>query len=300
MSIESLTRGLRAELENGGLRGSFLVRDLHSGHELGIAPDVWYPIASLVKIPLAAATLERIRLGELDGSTTVEVLPGRITTPGPTGLSRFHHPARVALDDLLYLSTSISDGTAADALFDLTSPEEVTRLLRQWELHGITARHRIRDLADTPAERLEPTEVSLAHTLAITAGTTGNGHPVSQLDVTRANAGSARALVDLLQALWTPSDIPRSIGTRVRELMANNLLRQRLAPEFVSDASTWASKTGTLLNLRHEIGVVEHADGRAFGIAALTESRVAAANQPEADALMAWVARTLRDQLRRG
>ncbi|MGJ7906431.1 serine hydrolase [Actinopolyspora sp. H202] len=300
MSIESLTRGLRAELDNGGLRGSFLVRDLHSGHELGIDSDVWYPIASLIKVPLAAATLERIRIGELDGSTTVEVRPGRITTAGPTGLSRFHHPAHMALDDLLYLSTSISDGTAADALFEKTPPEEVTRLLRQWELHDITARHRMRDLTDTPAERLQPTEVSLAHTLAITAGTAGNGHPVPQLDVTRANAGSARALVDLLQALWTPSGIPRSIGTRVRELMTNNLLRQRLAPEFVSDASTWASKTGTLLNLRHEIGVVEHADGRAFGIAALTESQVAAANQPEADALMAWVARTLRDQLRRG
>ncbi|ASU78625.1 serine hydrolase [Actinopolyspora erythraea] len=300
MSLESLIRGLRTELDNGGLRGSFLVRDLHSGHELGIDADVRYPIASLVKVPLAAVTLERIRRGELDGSTEVEVRPGRITTPGPTGLSRFRHPARVALDDLLYLSTAISDGTAADALFDLTSPDEVTRLMRQWDLHGITARHRMRDLTDTPAERLDPTEVSLAHSLAITAGTTGHGHPLSQLDVTRANAGSARAFVDLLQALWTPSPIPPSIGTRVRELMAGNLLRQRLAPEFVSDASAWSSKTGTLLNLRHEVGVVEHADGRTFAVAALTESHVAAANQPEADAVMAWVARTLRDQLRRG
>lgn len=46
----------------------------------------------------------------------------RITTPGPTGLSRFRHPARLAVDDLLYLSTCVSDGTAADALFGSRRP----------------------------------------------------------------------------------------------------------------------------------------------------------------------------------
>lgn len=298
MTSEALIRELHAKLDDGGLRGSFLVRDLRSGEELGIDPHVQFPIASLVKIPLAVATLERIRRGELDGSTTLLVQPGRITTPGPTGLSRFRHPARVAVDDLLYLSTSISDGVAADALFDVTSPTEVTRLMREWALYGITARHVIRDLTETPAERFDATEVSLAHSLAIGAGTAGRGHPLAQLDVTRANSGSARAFVDLLQALWTPSTIAPGIGARVRELMGHNLLRHRLAPEFSSDASAWSSKTGTLLNLRHEVGVVEHADGQTFGIAALTESRVAAATQPEADLLMARVARALRDHLR--
>jgi len=81
--------------------------------------------------------------------------------------------------------------------------------------------------------------------------------------------------------------------------MASNILRQRLAPDFASDASRWSSKTGTLLNLRHEVGVVEHADGQTFAVAALTESRVAAIVQPGAEALMALVARRLRDAIRR-
>jgi DNA-binding transcriptional LysR family regulator len=91
---------------------------------------------------------------------------------------------------------------------------------------------------------------------------------------------------------------PSSRRRRVRGLMADNLLRHRLAPDFSSDASMWSSKTGTLLNLRHEFGVVEHADGQVFGIAVLTESRVPAVHQPGAEALMAQVARTLRDHLR--
>jgi beta-lactamase class A len=76
------------------------------------------------------------------------------------------------------------------------------------------------------------------------------------------------------------------------------VLRQRLGPDFSSDASTWSSKTGTLLNLRHEIGVVEHEDDTPFAVAALTESRVPAAAQPAAEALMGRVARALHDRLR--
>jgi beta-lactamase class A len=80
--------------------------------------------------------------------------------------------------------------------------------------------------------------------------------------------------------------------------MRDNVTRHRLWPDFASGASAWSSKTGTLLNLRHEIGVVEHRDGDSYAIAALTESHVAAAVQPVVDATMARVARRLRDHLR--
>ncbi|MFD9735260.1 serine hydrolase [Umezawaea sp. NPDC059074] len=289
------TDALREELADGGLRGSFLVRDLRSGDEIGIDPDVEFPLASLVKVPLAIATLDRVRTGELDGAEQILVPPGM---SGPPGLSMFRHPVSVAVEDLVYLSTSISDGTAADALFALTPPAEVGRRLRDLGVRGITVRHPISDLTDTPAERFDPAEVHLAHTLAIGARTAGRGHPVPQLDVSRASSGTARAMADLLQELWTPTRVDPDVAARVRDLLAHNVLRQRLAPDFTSDSSTWSSKTGTLLNLRHEAGVVEHDDGQAFAVVALTESRVAASAQPEAEALMGRVARALRDRLR--
>ncbi|MEO3755514.1 serine hydrolase [Streptomyces sp. B6B3] len=299
MKAETLLSELRGALRDGGLRGSFLVRDLDTGEELGIDPDLEFPLSSLVKVPLALATLDRIRRGELDGATLLDVAPGRVTTPGPTGLSRFRHPARVAVDDLLYLSVSISDSVAADELFRLTPPAEVAAILQRLGLRGITVRHTLGELTDTPVERFDRAEVHLAHALAIDAGTAGRGHLVPQLDVSRANTGTARSFVDLLQALWSESSrIHPDVAERLRALMASNLMRHRLAPDFVSDASTWASKTGTLLNLRHEAGVVEHADGQAYAVAVLTESRVAAGNQPAAEALMGHVARRLRDHLR--
>nr|WP_246425812.1 serine hydrolase [Streptomonospora nanhaiensis] len=294
-----MVRGLCAELDEGGLHGSFLVRDLDTGEELGIEPDLEFPIASLVKVPLAAATLDRIARGELDGAARLHVEPGRVTTPGPTGITRFRHPVDIAVDDLLYLAVALSDGAASDALFGLTPPEEVAAWLRSAGLHGITVRrHLMSDLLDTPAERLDPEDLHLAYALAIEAQTAGRGHRLRQLDVSRSNSGSARAMVDLLEALWRPSAVPEGVAARVRELMAANVLRHRLAPDFASDAARWSSKTGTLLNMRHEAGVVEHADGRTFAVAALTASRVAAMVQPGAEALMGRVARALRDHLR--
>jgi hypothetical protein len=59
-------RQLRAILRDAGLTGSFLVRDLATGEEIGLDPDRDYPIASLVKIPLALAVLERVEDGRID------------------------------------------------------------------------------------------------------------------------------------------------------------------------------------------------------------------------------------------
>ncbi|MEV5508022.1 serine hydrolase [Streptomyces orinoci] len=298
MSGLRAVRELRALLKDGGLTGSFLVRDLATGEELGISPDTELPLASLVKVPLAMAVLERVRDGRIDGAAMIDVPPGRATSAGPVGLSRFRHPARIAVEDLLYLSTSLSDSAAADALFGLVPPAEVQRALCEAGIGGITVRHPMRELTDTPVERLGPRGVHLAHSLAIGSRTAGHGHPVPQLDVSRANSGTARACVDLLQALWVPTRIPGTVAAGVRALMGQNVIRHRPAPDFGSDASQWSSKTGTLLNLRHEMGVVEHEDGSRYAIAALTESTVPAAVQPMAEAVMAQVARGLHDELR--
>ncbi|MYX07456.1 serine hydrolase [Streptomyces sp. SID8375] len=298
MNAERVTQELRGVLAGAGLSGSFLVRDLFTGEEIGIDPDVEFPVASLVKVPLAVAVLDRIHDGRLDGAAMIDVEPGRIASPGPVGLSRFRHPARIAIDDLLYLSTALSDSVAADALFALVPPAEVNQTLRDAGISGIAVRNPLRDLVETPAEQFDPGDVHLAHSLAIGSRTAGRGHPIPQLDVSRANSGSARAFVDLLEALWLPVRLPSGVAAPLRSLMAHNVMRHRLAPDFSSDASKWSSKTGTLLNLRHEAGVVEHDDGGTFAIAALTESKVPAATQPAAEALMSQVARTLHDHLR--
>ncbi|OCI33117.1 serine hydrolase [Oerskovia enterophila] len=284
-------------LDAAGLRASVLVQDLGTGRELAIEPDVPYPLASVVKLPLLVAVLERAAAGTIDLSAVV-TLGSSERTPGPTGLSQFAHSASVAVEDLLYLATCLSDDTAADALFALCPPGEVNATLRALGITDVTLRHPIHELHRTLASRLGPDELHLALSLAIRSTTEGRGHLVPQLDVTQANAGTARGLVRLLREVWTGQRLDRATVERTRALLARNVLRNRLAPDLESDASTWSSKTGTFLHLRHEVGVLEHHDGSAFAIAVLSESTVPARIQPAAEQALGFAARALHDELR--
>lgn len=291
MSGPSVVRDARARLRDAGLHGTFLVRDLDDGAEVVVDADEVLPMASLVKVPLAVATLERAARGALDLARPVE-LPAQATPAGGlAGTVAFRHPATIAVEDLLHLAVAVSDNRAADALFDLTPPADVAVELDRLGIAGIAVRHVVAELSDTVVELLGPERVNLAHTLAIGAATTGI--PVTHLDTTRANSCSARAMADLLTALWRPSSIDPSVAQRVRDLMGSSVHRQRLAPDLAADDARWSSKTGTVLNLRHEAGVLELAEGRTLAVVAMTASSVAAAVQPEAEAVMGAVAREL-------
>lgn len=297
MSDERFLAGVRDGLRAAGLRAAILVRDLDTGHEIALDADVPLPAASLTKLPIALAVLDRVEDGRLDGAQAVTVPAGN-PTEGTPGTGRFRHAAAIAVDDLVSLALTISDNGAADALLALVPPAEVTADLAALHLTGIAVRHPFRDLSDTPLERFAPDEAHLAHTLAIRGSTPAHGHPVRQLDVARTNTGTARSWVDLLAAIWNERGVRPAVAHRLREHLHGNVIRHRLAPDFASDASTWASKTGTLLNLRHEIGVVEHADGSRFAVAALSASEVAASTQPAAEAALGTAARELHDRLR--
>ncbi|MWB99970.1 serine hydrolase [Agromyces seonyuensis] len=289
-------REAAALLREAGLTASVLVRDLRDGRELGIDADRAFPLASVVKLPLALAVL-------LDADAGILALDERIAldpasrTPGPTGYCRFRHPTEAAVEDLLYQAMCVSDDTAADALFARCPPERVTARMRELGIADVTVRHAISELHATLASRLTPDEQPQALALAIRASTSGGGHLVPQLDVTNANAGTARALVDLLELIWGDRLSP-TVAAELRGLLAENLLRHRLAPDLESDDARWHSKTGTFLHLRHEVGVLEHADGGRFAIAVLSESSVPAYRQPGAEQALGAAARVLHDELR--
>lgn len=289
---------INAELASAGLNANIVVRDLDSRREISTSTDAAMPIASVVKIPIALALLTRISEGDLDGSQPITIEPERFDTAGQTGTSRFHHPAQIALDDLVMLSVCFSDNTATDALLDIVAPAEIQSDLDRLGVRGIHIRHHLGGLLQTPLESLPESEAHLAYDLARSSPSPGAGHRIWQLDVSRANVGTAAGLTDLLQEIWCPSRIYPAVASRLRSLMAGNIIRHRLAPDFASDATTWSSKTGTLLNLRHEIGVVDHADGQSIAVTALSESSNPASAQPAAEAALGAAARALHNLLR--
>ncbi|GAB3842310.1 hypothetical protein GCM10029963_15140 [Micromonospora andamanensis] len=85
MTVGRLLRTARETLRDAGLRGCLLVRDLDSGDELGIDADVVLPVASLVKVPLAVATVDRIDRGNSTGLPGSRWRPAGSARPAPPG-----------------------------------------------------------------------------------------------------------------------------------------------------------------------------------------------------------------------
>ena len=277
---KKVVEAVGAELESAGLRARIIARDLGSNAEVALSPDGALPLASLVKVPIALAVLNRIKAGELAADEQIRVDPAVNSTASPIGAARFRHPARIAVEDLLTLAVCFSDNTAADALLDLVPAREVQRDLDELGLRGIDVRHRLDALVSTPLESLDRSEAHLAYDLARTRPPHGDGHRIWQLDVSRANSGTARGLMDLLSELWRPGRVDPGSAARLR------------------DSAQWSSKTGTLLHLRHEIGVVDHADGQSIAVVVLSESSNPAAVQPAAEAALGAAASALHDLLR--
>ncbi len=288
-------RDILIDWQRTGLSGGFWARDLGTGHELGFAPDRLFPLASVIKLPLALVVYDEIVAGRVDPAELITIDPSTATA-GPSGISLFGHPAMIAIGDLVLQSLSVSDNAAADALFDRLPPELITRRLRDWDCTGITVRHPVRDLNRALAD-LVGDDRQLALELTVRASTRGGGHAVAQLDPNRANAGSARALIDLLQRIWADTIATPAATRMLREALSHQLRQHRLGADLVSDLTTVRSKTGTMLNLRHEAGVVETAAGDQLAVAALTSSSIPAFEQPEAEWSIAQAARTAVDAL---
>jgi len=284
-------------LAQAGLRGAVLARELSTGHELALEPDRAFPLASVVKLPLAGAVLDTAVRGEIDLTTPVTIDASGRSRSGP-GLARFAHPATIAVGDLVTLALEISDNSAADALFRLVSPERVNAWLRLIDVRDLVVRHPIEELYASLALSADETDAAAVTALVVAADEGGHPSPLLQLDLDRANVGTARALADLLQRIWGGTLHPGITGP-LRQALSGNLMKHRLAPDFASDAARWSSKTGTFIHLRHEAGVVEHEGGEAVAVVALTASNTPAVVQPLAEQAIGQAARVLHDEVLR-
>ncbi|WP_244231428.1 serine hydrolase [Saccharomonospora piscinae] len=265
-----------------------MARNIDTGRQLCVAPDRPWPLASIAKVPLALVVADRVARGELGGDTAVTLQPaGR--SPGPTGFSAFRHPATCAIDDLLLQMITVSDNAAADALFELVPPADVTSRLRYWGVDAIHVRHPMRLMYEA-ATRVAGPDFTLGRRLAVEGSRAGGGHVIDSLDVHRATVGSAGALVELLCRIWTDDVASPAATATVRDAMAKQPASPRIGADLQADDVAIAAKTGSFLTLRHEIGVVEYGTSR-VAIAALTVSERIARIQQDVDLAVGAAAR---------
>jgi beta-lactamase class A len=95
----------------------------------------------------------------------------------------------------------------------------------------------------------------------------------------------------LLRLIWRDQAAPAQACASVRQIMARQVTRQRLALGFPRRHVQIAAKSGSLLGvIRNEIGVITTPDGQRYAVAVFTRANQPWDNEHEINAVIGTVA----------
>ena len=279
--------------ERAGVTGWLHAVDIDTGAEIGTGADEPVALASVAKLTILvalhrAADAGRLRLDD-------QVTLGADRTAGVAGLGAMRDEARLSLRDLALLMISISDNAAADALLERVGLDAVQRTVDDLGLTRTVITSSCRDQYDALIEDLSRCGLTLAQALADPATLTR----FQVLDPTNAttNRSTPRDVTRLLCCIWRDEAASVDGCNEMRRVLRLQACRHRLGGGFPTDDALVAGKTGTFLNLRSEVGVVELPDHRRFAVAVFTRGDDTALATARAEAAIGTSARLAVDQL---
>lgn len=242
-SANPLLADLSAKLErdlnaaaaaHDGVMGIY-VKDLTSGQTFAVNPDIVFPQASSIKIPILIELMRQAQAGKLNLSERVEI--HRAGLVGGSGVLQFFSDGGSALSlrDLAVLMIVLSDNSATNLLIDRVGMNNVNTLL---DSLGLPQTRLMRKMIDIPAERAERENHSTPREMATLLELLSAG---KILDSTH-----TKMALDILEY---PKDSPLRAG--------------------VPDSVSVAEKPGSLLGAQCDTGIVFLA-GRPYVISVMT------------------------------
>jgi len=275
-----------------GVTGWLHAVDIDTGAEVDAGADRRVTLGSTFKVPLLVALHRGADAGSLRLDQPVELTSDR--TPGGAGLGAMRDDARLSLRDLALLMISISDNAAADAVLDHVGLDGVREALGALGLTDTSVVASSGTIYDTLVADLARDGRPVAEVLADPAATAA----FRSLDPAATNSSTPRDMTRLLAAIWSDTAASPEACGEMRRLLRLQLSRTRLASGFPADDVIVAGKTGTLLNLRNEVGVVEMPDRRRYAVAVFTRSTTPSLADPAADAVIGTAARLAVERIR--
>jgi beta-lactamase class A len=287
-----------------GLDGSAWAAPLAGGEGAGFGEHAPVTPASVMKVQVALAVESLIAAGKVDG-TEPRLLRADGRTPGPTGISLMRDDVTVSVRDLVIAMLTVSDNAATDELIALVGVERINQLIADLGMKQTAITSDLRQLLEDVAHDAGFADYSslVAHNPAV------DGPPSAQdirdrivqasaLNPALGTRTTAGEMVALLQAIWGDQAASPEACQQVRDGMAQQLTRNRIASGFDNTVKV-AAKSGALLGIvRNEVGVVTVPDGRAYAIAVFTRKDPDNTTDPaQIDHGIGQIARILVDHL---
>ncbi len=256
-------------------------REIDGTGQVGRLADEPVVLASVAKVLIVLEFARQASTGLVD--PTERVVVRRDDRLGGWGTADFADDVELSLRDCALLAMTISDNTAADLIVDRVGVEPVHLLATELGLERTRFTGGPRALLHALLDESDATGTDPATLLARDPSRTTSSTPA---DITR-----------LLRLVWTDAAAPPRACAFVRDLMARQLVRTRIASGFGPDVRV-SVKSGTLPGLRMEAGVIEYPDGGRYAVAVCAAGPDAGRTALEADMALGRAAREAVERLR--
>ncbi|AXQ30032.1 serine hydrolase [Solimonas sp. K1W22B-7] len=285
--------GFGALFQAAGVDGWLHALDLADGREIGYHADEPVVAASVFKIPVMVELCRQADAGQIDLSEPVSVpLAGR--APGPTGLSMGLDATTLSWRDLALSMIVVSDNAATDVLCLRLGIDRINATMAGLGLAGTRLEGDCRFLFAQMAEDAGST---------VLAGFPPKPGPellrrLRALQPLQTNRTTPREASRLLAAIWRNEAASGDGCALMRRILGAQVWPHRLASGFPEDGIRTAGKTGTLVKVRNEAGVVSYPDGRHYAVSVFTRSHDVQAKHPAQDRAIGQAARRAVELLR--
>jgi beta-lactamase class A len=206
-------------------------RDFDTGEEVLLNADVVFPTASMIKIAILLELFRQREAGKLELDEMLTVRP-RDKTAGSGLLENMGQSVTLSVHDLAVLMNTISDNTATNLLIDRLGLARINRAIRD---AGMTRTRLFRKIAFDKQRRLKYPQFA--------AGTPRDFMTLMS------NLYAGRLLSDEnTQAMLNIMRVQKYMGNLTRYIPFNPWARA---------SQDWvASKTGSILGVRNETGIL--------------------------------------------
>ena len=283
---------LRA-FDDAGVRGLLHAVDIDTGAEFGIDADEQVVSASVFKLPILVELCRQYEAGLLQPTERVLVPAGSFPVGGGPGISGMVDDVEMSLRDLSLLMMSVSDNRATDVIASRIGLDSVNRMLRGFGFSQTAVDFDCAGLFRTITEDLGMDMASLEERIRV------HGYDDGLIGAMRAIRCAAPAETDrttprettrLLSAIWRDELIGPAAAAEARRILGQQVWPHRLTSGFPDSRIRVSGKTGTVMFVRNEAGVVEFPDGVRLAIAVFLQEPHPEIRNPDADRVIGTAA----------
>jgi beta-lactamase class A len=276
---------------------------LETGREITHNANEFFPMASTVKVAIAAKILDLADKGQIRLTSLIPVRRSELAPGGPLGDIHWRPRLAFSAADLLEPMITKSDNTATDVLYRVASgPTAVHAYLQALGLKEIYparyVRELLRDVLSIPApgsssislaeqfRRMSPKQASARRAKAYRAN--------SAYDADARDQATPTAMLALLCKIWREEGVSRSARSTLLPLMERSTTGLKGIRGRLPVGTIVADKTGTLAGTVNDVGFITLPNGKGH-IAIVVFIKGSEAPSDTREAVIADIARLVYD-----